>query len=180
MARCGYLLRVGIAALAAGVGHKAWSFTGGGGGHGAGIAMLAAGVLVRVLILGDVVIDVIDRVALFDGDILVAVGDRLRGAVVGGHGIGPVRIIIGPVGDIRGGVSDRVIDGVGRLVDDGGIFDLIRRVVYVVCEVADKRAGAGSLRIVIGHGLQGYDFQLWFRSIEGSTNECQVLKYTIY
>jgi len=85
-----------------------------------------AGAWVRGVGAGAVhkVVNVIDGVALFDGDILVAVGDGGGCAAAQGEGVGAVLVVVGPVLNGIRLASGGVVVGVVGLVDDGVALDL--------------------------------------------------------
>ena len=104
------------------------------------------------------VIYVIDRVALFDGDVFVAVGDGLGGAVIESDGVCTGGVVIAPIGDVAGRAGDGVPDGVIRFVDDGIALYLGNLAVVAddpVIAAGDTRGAGVDVVDVTGRGETG-------------------------
>ena len=110
----------GLVTLGTGGGHLARGGTGGLRPACLRPDMITAARYIRAGFPGAVyqIVDVVDGVALFDGDILVAVGDGDGVAGLGGDGVAAVLIVVRPVAHGVSLTGGGVVDCVVGLVDD--------------------------------------------------------------
>lgn len=96
------------------------------------------------------IVDVVDGVALFDGDILVAVSNGDGVAGLGGDSVAAVLVVVGPVAHGVGLTGGGVVDGAVGLVDDFVGLHLDDLAVVTDDTIISGYAGGAGIDVVGG------------------------------